>query len=155
MQEENKTVQNQHEQPACDNSISRKEFLASVIKRATVAGTLLAAPKIIDHFLVPAAYAASSTNHQRDTGSNDTANNDTVTNDTGSGDTGSSDTGSGDTSSSDTGSGDTGSSDTGSGDTTKHSDCTSAFHDALTNPFHDRNDGLHGTSPFHDCIEED
>jgi hypothetical protein len=132
--------------PACDNTVSRKEFLSSVLKRAALAGTLLAAPKIIDQFLIPPVYAASSTNPEQDTGSSDTGSTDT-----GSGDTGSGDTGGGDTGTVDTANNDTIRSDTGSGDTRHAVDCTSPFHDLNTNPFHD-----HGaTNPFHDCINED
>lgn len=40
--------------------MSRQEFLASVIKNAAIAGTVVAAPKVVDKFLVPPAYAAGS-----------------------------------------------------------------------------------------------
>ena len=41
-------------------NMTRKEFLALVVKRATIAGAIVAAPQIADKFLVPPAYAAVS-----------------------------------------------------------------------------------------------
>jgi len=112
MEEGNKNLpQDPQSELACDNSISRKEFLATLVKRAAVAGTLVAAPKILDHFLVPPAYARSSTNHRQDTGHSDTAHNDT------------------------------GSIDTGDSDLNQtspfHDQGTDPFHDLGTSPFHD------------------
>lgn len=49
------------EQPASDKSISRKEFVALVLKRGAIAGAILSAPKVLDKFLVPPASATSST----------------------------------------------------------------------------------------------
>lgn len=40
-----------------DPSVSRKQFLELVLKRAGLAGALLIAPKVVDSFLVPPAYA--------------------------------------------------------------------------------------------------
>ena len=54
------------EKPACDPSISRKEFLEAVVRRATIAGVLLAAPVVVDKFLVPPVYAANSTTNFHD-----------------------------------------------------------------------------------------
>lgn len=47
--------------PASDTSISRQEFVRLVLKRGAIAGAILAAPKILDKFLVPPAHATSST----------------------------------------------------------------------------------------------
>ncbi len=47
--------------PASDKSISRKEFVRLVLKRGAIAGAIIAAPKIIDKFLVPPVYAGTST----------------------------------------------------------------------------------------------
>lgn len=55
------------EKNACDPRVTRKEFLTTLVKRATIAGALLAAPKVVDKFLVPPAYARTSTTHIRDT----------------------------------------------------------------------------------------
>jgi hypothetical protein len=41
--------------------MSRKEFLTTVVKGAAVAGVIVAAPKVVDKFLVPPVYAANST----------------------------------------------------------------------------------------------
>ncbi|CAN5675571.1 hypothetical protein BH10CYA1_BH10CYA1_55250 [soil metagenome] len=52
---------------ACDATLSRKEFLTKLVQRAAVAGSLIAAPKIIDKFLVPPAQALNSTTTVHDT----------------------------------------------------------------------------------------
>ncbi len=52
--------------PACDNSLSRKEFLTKLVQKAALAGSLVAAPKIIDKFLVPPALAINSTQSVHD-----------------------------------------------------------------------------------------
>ena len=52
---------------SCDGRVSRKEFLTTVIRRASIAGALLAAPQVIDKFLIPPAYAVTSTTHTKDT----------------------------------------------------------------------------------------
>jgi hypothetical protein len=56
-----------HDKEACDGRVSRKEFLTTLVRRATIAGAILAAPQVIDKFLVPPAYAVTSTTHTRDT----------------------------------------------------------------------------------------
>jgi hypothetical protein len=43
--------------PSCDSTMSRQEFIEKVIKRAALIGIVIAAPKIIDRFLVPPAFA--------------------------------------------------------------------------------------------------
>jgi hypothetical protein len=48
------------DRPSAITGMSRKEFLETVIKRATIAGAVIAAPKVVDKFLVPPAYAAVS-----------------------------------------------------------------------------------------------
>lgn len=53
--------------PACDANLSRKEFLTKLVQRAAVAGSLIAAPQIVDKFLVPPAYALNSTTTVHDT----------------------------------------------------------------------------------------
>ena len=57
------------EKQACDSRVSRKEFLTTLVRRASLAGALLAAPKIVDKFLIPPAYALTSTTHLNDTSS--------------------------------------------------------------------------------------
>lgn len=52
---------------ACDATLSRKEFLTKLVQRAAVAGSLIAAPKVIDKFLVPPAQAINSTTTVHDT----------------------------------------------------------------------------------------
>jgi len=42
---------------SCEPSLSRQEFLTLVLKRGSLAGAILAAPKIVDAFLVPPAHA--------------------------------------------------------------------------------------------------
>lgn len=46
---------------SCEPSLSRAEFIARVVKGAALTGGVLAAPKILDKFLVPPAYAGAST----------------------------------------------------------------------------------------------
>lgn len=46
---------------SADPSLTRQQFLRRVIKGAALTGGVLASPKILDKFLVPSAYAASST----------------------------------------------------------------------------------------------
>lgn len=58
--QENVTVKN-GDSPASDKSISRKEFVRLVLKRGAIAGAIVAAPKIIDKFLVPPVHAGTST----------------------------------------------------------------------------------------------
>lgn len=55
------------DRPACDPTLSRKEFLTKLVQTAAVAGSLIAAPKVIDKFLVPPAHALNSTQHFHDT----------------------------------------------------------------------------------------
>lgn len=72
---------------------SRRDFIQQIVKRAAIAGSLLAAPKVIDKFLVPAAWAygsscASASAANADTaatGLNDTTSNNTTENTTGQG----------------------------------------------------------------------
>ncbi len=45
---------------SCEPSLSRAEFIARVVKGAALTGGILAAPKILDKFLVPPAYAGAS-----------------------------------------------------------------------------------------------
>jgi hypothetical protein len=47
----------QSEDASCTPALSRKKFMAMVLKRAAIAGAVLAAPKIVDKFLVPPAQA--------------------------------------------------------------------------------------------------
>lgn len=56
------------EKQACDSRVSRKEFLTTLVRRATLAGAILAAPKVVDKFLVPPALAVTSTSQFSDTG---------------------------------------------------------------------------------------
>jgi hypothetical protein len=48
-------------QIASDGSLTRKEFLTRVVRGAVATGALLAGPRILDKFLVPPAYAGTST----------------------------------------------------------------------------------------------
>ena len=43
-----------------DPSLSRQQFLQMVLKRAGLVGAVLIAPKVVDSFLVPPAYAMCS-----------------------------------------------------------------------------------------------
>ncbi len=43
---------------SCELAMSRKDFVAKVLRRATIAGAILAAPAVIDKFLVPPGIAA-------------------------------------------------------------------------------------------------
>ena len=47
-------------EPSCAPGLSRKEFLAAVVKKASLVGALTAAPMMIDTFLVPSAEANPS-----------------------------------------------------------------------------------------------
>jgi len=57
--------ENEEESPqassSCEPSLSRKEFVALVLKRATAAGTIIAAPRVVDKFLVQPAEARAVT----------------------------------------------------------------------------------------------
>ena len=72
-EQERSLMTEQENKPACDSTYSRKEFLATLIRRATVAGALIAAPRILDKFVVPPVYASGS----KGTGTRDTKNGDT------------------------------------------------------------------------------
>ncbi len=61
MEESNRNPESNSDVPAADSSLSRKQFLQRVVKGAALTGGVLGAPKIIDKFIVPAAYASSST----------------------------------------------------------------------------------------------
>ncbi len=45
--------------PSCQPDLTRKEFLALVLKRGAIGGAILFAPKILDKFLVPPVEAAT------------------------------------------------------------------------------------------------
>jgi hypothetical protein len=47
-------------QPSCTPGMNRKEFLAEVVKKASLVGALAAAPLMVDAFLVPSAEANPS-----------------------------------------------------------------------------------------------
>lgn len=49
------------DQTSADPSLSRKEFIQKAVKGATLAAGAVVAPQIIDKFLVPKAYAQTST----------------------------------------------------------------------------------------------
>jgi hypothetical protein len=62
MTEENNTASEAtSNDKACDPSFTRAQFVKRVVKGAALTGGLVAAPKILDKFLVPAAYAGTST----------------------------------------------------------------------------------------------
>jgi hypothetical protein len=46
---------------SCEPTLSRKEFVAFVLKRAGVVGTIIAAPKVVDKYLVRPAEAKAAT----------------------------------------------------------------------------------------------
>lgn len=48
------------ESSSCEQSLTRAEFIARVVKGAALTGGLLAAPKVLDKFLVPPAFAGAS-----------------------------------------------------------------------------------------------
>jgi hypothetical protein len=56
---EDKLVQG--DSPSCEPGMSRRQFVALVLKRAAVAGAILAAPKVVDKFLVAPAEARMRT----------------------------------------------------------------------------------------------
>ncbi len=47
-------------QPSCDPALTRREFVGKLVKRSLRAGTLLAAPVIIDAFIAPQKAAAAT-----------------------------------------------------------------------------------------------
>ncbi len=53
----------QEERNSCAPNLSRKDFMALVLKRAAITGSVLAAPKIVDKFLVPPANALTTSSH--------------------------------------------------------------------------------------------
>lgn len=62
MTEESKNPQvPQTTEKACDPSFTRAEFVKRVVKGAALTGGLIAAPKILDKFLIPPAFAGAST----------------------------------------------------------------------------------------------
>jgi len=44
---------------SCDPNLTRKEFVALVLKRGAIAGAILAAPRVLDKFLVAPGLAAN------------------------------------------------------------------------------------------------
>jgi hypothetical protein len=50
-----------------DGHIGRGQFIALILKRAALAGAILSAPKIIDKFLIPPAWAFGSSCNTADT----------------------------------------------------------------------------------------
>jgi hypothetical protein len=53
------------ESRSCEPGLSRKEFMAMVLRRAVVAGAVLSAPKVVDKFLMPPAKAMMVTTSTR------------------------------------------------------------------------------------------
>jgi hypothetical protein len=47
-------------EPSCAPGLSRKEFLTTVVKKASLVGALAAAPMMVDAFLAPSASANPS-----------------------------------------------------------------------------------------------
>lgn len=45
---------------SCEQSLTRAEFITRVVKGAALTGGLIAAPKILDKFFVPPAFAGAS-----------------------------------------------------------------------------------------------
>lgn len=52
--------QSASETSSCDKSMDRAAFIQKVLKGAALTGGALAAPKILDKFLIPPAYAGNS-----------------------------------------------------------------------------------------------
>ncbi|MBS1955867.1 MAG: hypothetical protein JST89_16910 [Cyanobacteria bacterium SZAS-4] len=46
---------------SCEQSLTRAEFITRIVKGAALTGGVLAAPRILDKFLVPPAFAGAST----------------------------------------------------------------------------------------------
>lgn len=46
--------------PACEGSVTRKQFITKVVTRGVAAGAFIAGAQITDKFLLPPAYAAAS-----------------------------------------------------------------------------------------------
>ncbi len=46
--------------PSAEKSLTRQQFIQKIAKGAAVTGGLIAAPAILDKFLIPKVYAASS-----------------------------------------------------------------------------------------------
>jgi hypothetical protein len=67
MTEPSESQERSANQPSCDPSFSRKQFLELVLKRAALAGAIAAAPVIVDKFLVPPARATHTTAMMEDT----------------------------------------------------------------------------------------
>lgn len=59
MEEQSKPENSSAERQSSDPGISRKDFIRRVLKRGALAGALLAAPRIVDRFVVPPAKAAT------------------------------------------------------------------------------------------------
>lgn len=55
-------VNKEAQKTSCNPRLTRKEFLARVVKNAAIAGTIAAAPVIADAFIAPPASAQASTN---------------------------------------------------------------------------------------------
>src|SRR5258708_5930257 len=51
----------QKSKPSADSGLTRQAFIRKIVKGAALTGSLAAAPVILDTFLVPKAYAATST----------------------------------------------------------------------------------------------
>jgi hypothetical protein len=55
---EREDCKSQQDDESCEPTMTRKDFVAKVVRRATIAGAILAAPAVIDKFLVPPGIAA-------------------------------------------------------------------------------------------------
>lgn len=45
---------------SCDSTMSRKEFVRLVLRRGAIVGAIIAAPSVVDKFVVPPAQAMMS-----------------------------------------------------------------------------------------------
>jgi hypothetical protein len=63
---------------SCVNTITRKQFIETVVKRAALAGGLIGGYKVVDKFFVPPAYAQASGGCPGGLGSNCLTNPDTI-----------------------------------------------------------------------------
>lgn len=57
-----KNLSDDFSQISSDSSLTRKEFIKKVVKGTALTGGVIAAPQVLDKFLVPKAYAATSQN---------------------------------------------------------------------------------------------
>jgi len=55
------------ESDSCASSLTRKEFIQKIVKGAALTGAVIAAPKVLDKFILPAVAAGLSSCNNTDT----------------------------------------------------------------------------------------